>query len=330
MSWQNLVVSFILRKSFRPASLKKGHDVEAARRHARKRLFTPKVPRGWRLRETYGDAHAPLKGEWLERASAGTRAVRTVLYLHGGGYYFCSPQTHRAITFALAAGADASVFSLDYRLAPEHRFPAALDDALAAYRQLVANGTAAQSIVMAGDSAGGGLVLAALAALRDAGDALPAAAVLFSPWTDLAATGASLIDNESTDVMFSGAAIAPAGKIYLGDAPADTPLASPLYADLAGLPPLLIQVSAAEVLRDDSTRVAAKVRAAGGTVQIDIWPGLPHVWQIFTPFVPEARRALAQASAFVRAATPVPDQTDQTSAMAAAAASPAGPAASSS
>jgi monoterpene epsilon-lactone hydrolase len=327
MSWQNLVVSFILRKSFRPASLKKGADVEAARRHASKRLFTPKVPRGWRLRETYGDADAPLKGEWLERAEPApvrTGAVRTVLYLHGGGYYFCSPQTHRAITFALAAGADARVFSLDYRLAPEHRFPAALDDAMAAYRHLVANGTAAQSIVMAGDLSGGGLVLATLVALRDAGDALPAAGVLFSPWTDLAATGASIIDNEASDAMFSGAAIAPAGKIYLGDASADTPLASPLYANLAGLPPLLIQVSAAEVLRDDSTRVADKVRAAGGTVQIEIWPRVPHVWQIFTPFVPEARRALAKASAFVRAATP---GAAQTSAMTGAE-SPVGPTAS--
>lgn len=305
MSWQSALACWYLRKQFRPQTLKPGIDVEKARALTAKRVWSPRVPAGWRLRESYGPDEWPLQGEWIERAD-GVSAFGngpTVLYCHGGGYYFCSPRTHRSLVFGLATRANTPIFSLDYRLAPEHRFPAALDDATAAYRQLVAGGTPPESIVIAGDSAGGGLALATLVALRDAGDPLPAGCLLFSPWTDLAAAGATIHTNDGLDPMFSGAAIARAAQVYLGDTPATHPYASPVYADLNGLPPLFIMAGSTEVLLDDSQRVADKARAAGVDCELDVWKKMPHVWPLFSPFIPEANRALDRAAAFVRRVT---------------------------
>jgi epsilon-lactone hydrolase len=305
MSWQSALACWYLRRQFRPATLSTKINVERARALTSKRAWSPKVPAGWRLREL-NDADEPLRGEWLEPLGAHQAAdnnAPTILYLHGGGYYFCSPRSHRALAFGLATRARAATLSLDYRLAPEHRFPAALEDALAAYRQLVGSGTLPQSIVIAGDSAGGGLALATLVALRDTGTPLPAGAVLFSPWTDLAATGESIRSNDGADPMFSGQAIGRAAQVYLGDALATNPYASPVYADLRSLPPLFIQAGSTEVLLDDSRRVADNARAAGVPVELQIWPDMPHVWQIFTPFIPEARRALDGAAGFVRQVT---------------------------
>lgn len=305
MSWQSALACWFLRRQFRPATLKPEINVEKARALTAKRAWSPKVPYGWRLREMYG-TDEPLRGEWLEPVTATSGSVAdairapTILYLHGGGYYFCSPKSHRALVFGLATRANAPTFSLDYRLAPEHRFPGALDDAMAAYRHLVARGTPPESIVIAGDSAGGGLALATLVALRDAGDPLPARGVLFSPWTDLAASGTTIRSNDGADPMFSGPAIGRAGRVYLGDTPATHPYASPVYADLRGLPPLFIQAGSTEVLLDDSQRVADNARAAGVDVELQIWPKMPHVWQLFAPFIPEARHALDAAAGFVR------------------------------
>jgi acetyl esterase/lipase len=234
-------------------------------------------------------------------------APRTILYLHGGGYYFCSPKTHRAITFGLATRAEANLFSLDYRLAPEHPFPAALDDAVAAYRRLLADGARAQSLVIAGDSAGGGLALATLVALRDAGDPLPAGAVLYSPWTDLAATGASIRENDGRDPMFCGDVFARVAPLYLDDASATDPYASPLYADLHGLPPLFMLAGSTETLLDDTRRVAERACAAGVSVECGIGRDLPHVWPIYAPFMPEARRALDSTARFVERVTMADD-----------------------
>jgi acetyl esterase/lipase len=306
MSWQSALACWYLRRQFRPETLKPRIDVERARALTARRAWSPRVPGGWRLRELYGADDTPLRGEWIERADrapATKNAGPTIMYCHGGGYYFCSPRTHRSIVFGLATRADAAVFSLDYRLAPEHRFPAALDDATAAYRQLIVDGIAPESIIIAGDSAGGGLALATLVALRDAGDPMPAGGLLFSPWTDLAATGASIRTNDALDPMFSGSAIERAGKIYLGDTPATHPYASPVYADLHGLPPLFIMAGSTEVLLDDSRRVADNARAAGVDCELEVWNKMPHVWPIFAPFIPEGNRALDHAASFVRRVT---------------------------
>jgi epsilon-lactone hydrolase len=311
MSWQSSLACWFLRRQFRPATLKLEINVEHARALTAKRVWSPKVPAGWRLHELYGLGES-LRGEWLEPmtaaagSAAGTVRSPTILYLHGGGYYFCAPKSHRALVFGLATRASARTFSLDYRLAPEHRFPGALEDAIAAYRHLVASGTPPESIVIAGDSAGGGLALATLVALRDVGDPLPAGGMLFSPWTDLAASGATIRTNDGIDPMFSGPAIGRAARVYLGDTPATHPYASPVYADLQGLPPLFIQVGSTEVLLDDSRRVAENARAAGVAVQLQIWSKLPHVWQLFAPFMPEARQALDAAAGFAREVTSVP------------------------
>jgi acetyl esterase/lipase len=242
------------------------------------------------------DTVGGIAGEWVSRPNLNETAPM-LLYLHGGGYFACSPKTHRPITGAFAQGG-LRVLVPDYRLAPEHPFPAALEDALAAWRGLLAWGCAASRIAVAGDSAGGGLALALLLALRDAQAEAPAAAVLFSPWTDLAGTGLSMTTNVKRDAMFHGPGTAAGAAFYLGTTDARTPLASPYYADLHGLPPLLIHAGDREILRDDSTRLAAKAREAGVSVEEKIWPVVPHVWQL-AAFVPEARQSLARAITFV-------------------------------
>ncbi|HEY5210786.1 MAG TPA: alpha/beta hydrolase [Stellaceae bacterium] len=298
MSWQNHALKTFLRHRVRPLS-KAGGEVEIIRATARRLALKPRTPKGWRVRELL---LPPMHGEWIEpdtdRAADPTDG-RTILFLHGGGYFFGSPQTHRPITFALARGASARVFALDYRLAPEHPFPAALDDAVACYRRLMIDGVPARKIIVAGDSAGGGLALALLISLRDHGDPLPAGAVLFSPWTDLAATGASLERNNSSDPMFIGPDIGKSAQHYLGTMPGTHPLASPLYARLSELPPLFIQASASEVLLDDSQRLVEKARGEGGDILFKAWPDLPHVWHLYNPLLPEARAALREANAFI-------------------------------
>jgi epsilon-lactone hydrolase len=235
-----------------------------------------------------------VPGERLEGPSPGDIVM---LYLHGGGYFGCSAESHRPITvfFALEGF---RVFAPDYRLAPENRFPAAIEDAVAVYRALLSAGYPSQHIVVAGESAGGGLALSLMLALRAAGVPLPAAAALFSPWTDLAATGDSIRTNTDRCAMFSGADVAASARYYLGDTDPRNPLASPLYADLAGLPPLLIHVGADEVLRDDSTRLAERARAAGVRVELKIWPVVPHAWQLAPHLIPEARHSLRESAAF--------------------------------
>lgn len=235
--------------------------------------------------------------EWAPRAAD----APVLLYLHGGGFIACSPETHRSLVGSLVRRIEGSAFVPRYRLAPEHPYPAALDDARSAYRHLlIERGLDASRIVVAGDSAGGGLALALVLALRDAGEPLPGAVVTFCPWTDMAATGNSLTENSDRCAMFAGDTIRRAARLYVGDADPREALVSPVYGDYHGMPPLLVHASHDEVLRDDSIRVAERARAAGVTVELRLWPHVPHVWQFFAAVLPEARVSLADASAFVR------------------------------
>jgi epsilon-lactone hydrolase len=259
------------------------------------------------IRNVFGQSRPPLpkevsfrsatlgatSGEWTETS---TPAKTAMLYIHGGGFVACSPQTHRPITAALARRGF-RVFAPAYRLAPEHPFPAAIDDVVAAWRAL--RKEIDGPIVIAGDSAGGTLCLALMISLRDCREDLPAAAALFSPATDFAGTGASLHENGRRDPMFRPEILERFRSAYLGGADPTNPLVSPLYADLTGLPPLFIEVGQSEVLRDDGVRLAERARSAGVQAQVKVWPVVPHVWQMADTFIPEARRSLDAAAKFL-------------------------------
>jgi epsilon-lactone hydrolase len=239
-----------------------------------------------------------VSAEWI--VPPGAVSERVLLYLHGGGYVLCSVSTHRDLISRMARAAGVRALGVDYRLAPEHPFPAAVEDATAAYRWLVSHGTAPGHIAIAGDSAGGGLTLATLVALRDAGDRLPTAAVCLSPWVDLEGTGPSNTSKAEADPFVRKEMIQFMAEQYLGGRDPRTPLAAPLYADLHGLPPLLIQVGTAEILLDDATRIAERAKAAGAEVSLEVWDDMIHVWQLFAPLLPEGQQAIESIGAFIR------------------------------
>ena len=239
-----------------------------------------------------------VPAEWVGVPES--REERVILYLHGGGYVIGSLATHRSLVSRLARAAQARSLSVDYRLAPEHPFPAAVEDATAAYRWLLGSGVEASRVVIAGDSAGGGLTLAALLALRDAGDPLPGAGVCLSPWTDLEGTGASAQPGGADDPLLDLEGLREMGRHYFAEGDARHPHAAPLYGDYAGLPPLLIQVGTRELLLDDARRVAERARAAGVDVELEEWAGLIHVWQMFGDGIPEAVDAVNKIGEFVR------------------------------
>jgi acetyl esterase/lipase len=203
----------------------------------------------------------------------------------------------------IARASQARALSIDYRLAPEHPFPAALEDAVAAYRWLLAQGYQPGKIVIAGDSAGGGLTIAALLSIRDAQLPMPAGAVPISPWTDLGGTGESIKTRAARDPMVGGDRLYPMAKQYLGKAEHTNPLASPIHADFHGLPPMLIQVGDAEVLLDDANRVAERAKAAGVKVELEVWDDMIHVWHVFAKILPEAQQAIDKIGKFVQAHT---------------------------
>jgi epsilon-lactone hydrolase len=245
---------------------------------------------------------APVQpAEWL--TPPGARASVVVLYLHGGGYVIGSPRSHRHLAAAIARASGARALLLDYRLAPEQPFPAALDDAVAAYEWLLAHGIASRHLVIAGDSAGGGLTVATLLTLRDRGRPLPAAGVCISPWVDLSCSGASYASKAAVDPIVTRDSVAMMAKAYAGAGDPKTPLLSPLFADLRGLPPLLVQVGSDEVLLDDALGLAERARRAGVDVAVEEWPAMIHVWHWFQPMLEDAERATARIGEFVRAHT---------------------------
>ncbi len=242
-----------------------------------------------------------VKAEWL--SAPGAAADRAVLYLHGGGYVIGSINTHRALGASVSRAAKARVLVLDYRLAPEHPHPAAVDDAVSAYRWLLQQGISPKRIALAGDSAGGGLVVATLVALRDKGEKLPAAGVCLSPWIDLECLGESMTSKAAVDPMVQKEGALELAALYLGGKSPRTPLAAPLYADLSGLPPLLIQVGTAETLLDDASRLAERARKVGVEVSYDPWEGMIHVWQLFAPMLDEGKQAIDKLGAFIEKKT---------------------------
>ncbi|KAB7738599.1 alpha/beta hydrolase fold domain-containing protein [Parvibaculum sedimenti] len=238
-----------------------------------------------------------VPAEWA--TTPGAAPDRVVMYVHGGGYVIGSVKSHRHLVTELGRAAGTRTLSVDYRLAPEHPFPAAVDDALAAYRYLLAQGFVPGNIAIAGDSAGGGLTVATLLAIRDAGLEQPACAFCISPWIDLEATGNSITELADIDPMVSREGLAGMAAAYLGAASAKTPLASPLHAEYRDLAPLLIHVGAAETLLDDSIRLAGKAGAADVDVTLKVWPEMIHVWHFFHPMLETGRHAIAQGGEFI-------------------------------
>jgi acetyl esterase/lipase len=239
-----------------------------------------------------------VKAEWTSTPDADPSKV--ILYMHGGGYVICSLDSHRHLVAEAGRAAGARTLAIDYRLAPEHPFPAPVEDTVAAYRFLLDSGIRPTSIALGGDSAGGGLVVGALLAIREAGLPLPGCGWCISPWVDMEALGESFTDRAAADPTVQKATILMMAQYYLGGANPRHPHAAPLYGDLRGLPPLLIQVGAHETLLDDSIALARKAGAADVPVDLQIWPEMIHIWHIYFPMLSAGRRAIAQAGSFIR------------------------------
>ena len=241
-----------------------------------------------------------LKAEWLK--PKGVPEGKVLLYLHGGAYVLCSCRTHRQLVSHIARAAGINALVPEYRLAPENPFPAAIDDAVGVYRSLLAEGTSPNDIFIAGDSAGGGLTVATLLELRHAGDPMPAAAVLLSPFLDITASGESATSRAAADPWFRADEMDVVARYYCPDEQdLQNPLISPVFANVAGLPPTLIQVGDDEILLSDSTRFAEKMKSAGCEVELEVWPEMWHVFQLFIGKMPESRRAINKIGEYLRA-----------------------------
>lgn len=242
-----------------------------------------------------------VDGEWFDLNDGDSD--RVMLYLHGGGYLIGSVESHRALIERITKATGGRVLAINYRLAPEFPFPAAVDDAMAAYRGLLAQGYHASRISIAGDSAGGGLAIALLVALRDAAEPTPGCSVPISPWTDMECSGDSIETRAALDPMVQKQVLMEMSGVYLDGADPKSPMASPLNADFRGLPPVLIQVGDAEVLLDDSVRLEDKMRAAGVDVTVEVWDEMVHVWHLFAPILDKGQEAIDRLGAFVREKT---------------------------
>lgn len=292
-SWQNRVLVGAMRlMTIRRKPIRSGHHgIRRTIEMSGKRLPPARDIRWTEFK--IGD----IPSEWVDAPNV--RHDRAVLYLHGGGYVAGSRYSHRSLTGELSRAARMRVLAIDYRLAPEHPFPAGLDDAVAAYEWLLAQGLTPAQIAIGGDSAGGGLTMATLLALRERGLPQPAVAVCMSPWADLATEGESMRTHAHLDPMLHPPGFEMLARHYAGTHDLREPLVSPVYGDLSGLPPLLIQVGGREVLLDDARRLVARTLAAGGRAELEVWDHMIHVWQVFG-FLPEARRAVARLGTFIR------------------------------
>jgi phosphinothricin tripeptide acetyl hydrolase len=253
------------------------------------------VPEGVSVTKTVAGG---VNAEWVRAENTGIDAA--ILYLHGGGYRIGSPTSHRHLVAAISQSIGAAALAIDYRLAPEFPFPAAVEDAVSAYQWLIEQSIAPGRIVIAGDSAGGGLTVATLIALRERNLPLPAAGVCLSPWVDLTITAESYETRADVDPILTREELLMMAQTYLNGQDAKTPLASPLFADLQGLPPLLIQAGTDEVLVDDSVKLEASAKMSGVDVKLEIWDEMPHVWHYFFPMLQQARTAIARIGEFAK------------------------------
>jgi epsilon-lactone hydrolase len=302
MSIQSTIANLILRWQFKRTG--KGPLTLHALHGARKKVealaakYPPPPPDIKHTPIAANAAKGLCPAEWLSTAAP----ERTVVYFHGGGYFFCSLTTHRPTCAYLAKTANARVLSVDYRMAPENPFPAAVDDALAWWKELLDQGVTPGNVVFAGDSAGGGLALACAVAARDQGLPLPAGLLLYSPWADLSCSGETMRTMAKADVMFNPHSLPEAAAYYLNGRANTEPLASPLFASMVGLPQMMIFASEHEVLLSDSTRLVDKAKGAGVAVTLKTRKNMPHVWPTML-MLPEARTDLKASGEFVISAT---------------------------
>ena len=279
------------------ASMPEDIDFSVERTRVQMEMYTSsyRLPKGTKVEEIITDE---VLGEWVKATASPDDTV--ILYLHGGAYIAGSPNSHRALVTSISQETSASMLSLNYRLAPENPFPAALKDAVTAYRWLIKQGIKPERTAIAGDSAGGGLTLATMLELRDAGDPLPAAAVCISPWVDLTASSKSYQTKADKDPLVDKAGVLRTIPLYIGDNDPRNPLISPVFADLTGLPPLLIQVGSDEVLLDEVIELDKLAREAGVESELEVWEGMIHVFHMFYPILSEGREAIARIGEFLR------------------------------
>lgn len=290
MSIRASIISFILRQTIKKQFAEMA-DLDALREDLG---LTPAAPEEV-ITQTI-DAGG-VKAEWVIWPGCADDSV--LLYLHGGGYVFGGPNSHRDLVWRLAKGTGLKALLVDYRLAPEHPFPAAVDDATASYRWLLDQGIDPDRIAIAGDSAGGGLAAALMVNLKNLGVALPRAAVFISPWADLTMGGKSMQTNAKADAMLSPEAMDKFAAHYLGDTNPKAPLASPVFADLSGFPPVLVVVGSTEILLSDSETLVEKINATGGNARLTVWPKMFHVFPLMAARIPEGKQAVSDISAFL-------------------------------
>lgn len=288
MSLRTKFINFLMRHTVKPLLRRQGAEIDLIRRRMGSDPSKVKT-----LPETIESFVVEIDGLKIERISSkSSTRTRALLYFHGGGYVLGASPGHRDLAAALAQMADLAVYLVDYRLAPEHPFPAAVDDALQAYQWLLEQGFEPSQIILGGDSAGGGLAVSTLLNLKNLGLAAPAAAMLLSPWLDLSLSGASVETNEHADVVLSKSVLVAWADHYLQGRDALAPLASPIYGDLVGLPPVLVHVGSTEILRSDSEDLVDRIIEHDGSAVLKVWDDLPHVFQVLSGRLPEAKASL--------------------------------------
>ena len=295
MSFRAALVSFLIRHTVKRQFDRIPDNIFAFRERVSASLkFSSDPPRKVIVTEVDADG---VSCEWVSYGDPGDQVL---LYLHGGGFVFGSPESHRGLAWRLAKASGAKVLLVDYRLAPENPFPAALEDATHCYRWLLEQGYAPDKTGIGGDSSGGGLAVTTMINLRNLGLPLPCSAILLSPWADLSGSGDSIPANEKKDPMLTTAALNNMARLYLGDRDPGAPLASPVFADLQGLPPVMVHVGSTEILLSDASRLVQNMKQGGVEAELKIWPNMPHVFQIFGGRIPESRSAINQLAMFLK------------------------------